>query len=59
MLALKILYRILNRVDNFSTFDKMREKYPHVKDRHILTMLKAAFKMHFGVDVETLANTAL
>ena len=53
------LYRVLNRADNFVTFDEIRAKYPDVNDRHILTMLKAAFRMHFGADVETLANTTL
>ena len=53
------LFRVLNRADNFATFDELRGKYTDVKDSHILTMLKAAFKTHFGLDVETLANTAL
>ena len=53
------LYRVLNRADNFAMFDELRGKYPDAKDTHILTMLKAAFKMNFGLDVETLANTTL
>lgn len=53
------LYRYLNRCDNFVVYDEIYEKYPDTKDSHVLTMLKAAFKMQFGVDVETLANTAL
>lgn len=53
------LYRRLNRVDNFALYDEICAKYPDVNDKHILTMLKAAFKMCFGYDVETLSNTAL
>lgn len=53
------LYRYINREDGFVLFDAIHTKYPNTKDAHVLTMLKAAFKMQFGVDVETLANTAL
>lgn len=53
------LYRRLNRADNYALYDEIREKYPDVNDKHILTMLKAAFKMCFGYDVETFSYTAL
>lgn len=53
------LYRRLNRADNFALYDEIRTKYPDVNDKHILTMLKAAFKMCFGYDVETFSYTAL
>lgn len=53
------VYRKLNRQDNFALFDEIRAKYPDVNDKHIFTMLKAAFKLAFGTDVETFSNTAL
>lgn len=53
------VYQRLNRQDNFALYDEIRAKYHDVNDKHILTMLKAAFKMCFGSDVETFANTAL
>ena len=53
------LYRIINRADNYVLFYEIRENYPGVNDKHILTMLKAAFKMCFGYDVETFSYTAL
>ena len=53
------LFRRVNRVNNYMLYDEMRINYPGVNDSHILTMLKAAFKMCFGSDVETFVNTAL
>ena len=53
------LYFRINHADHFVLFDEMREKYPDANDNHILTMLKAAFKMCFGYDVETFSYTAL
>lgn len=53
------LYRRINRADNYALYDEIRAKYPGVNDKHIFTMLKAAFKRAFGTDVETFANTAL
>ena len=53
------LYRRINRADNFALFDEIRAKYPDANDKHILTMLKAAFKMCFGYDVETFSYTTL
>ena len=53
------LFIRVNRAGNYMLYDEMRINYPGVNDRHILTMLKAAFKMCFGSDVETFVNTAL
>ena len=53
------LYRRLNRADNFALADEIQAKYPDVNDKHILTMLKAAFKTCFGYDVETFSYTTL
>nr|DAE51359.1 MAG TPA: hypothetical protein [Caudoviricetes sp.] len=53
------LYRRLKRADNFALSDEIYTKYPDVNDKHILTMLKAAFKMCFGYDVETFSYTTL
>lgn len=58
----RILWELFMRVnydDNYMLYDEMRINYPDVNDSHILTMLKAAFKMCFGSDVETFVNTAL
>lgn len=53
-----LFYRI-NHADNFALFDEIRAKYPDANDKHLLTMLKAAFKMCFGYDVETFSYTTL
>lgn len=53
------LFIRVNRAGNYMLYDEMRINYPGVNDSHILTMLKAAFKMCFGSDVETFVNTAL
>lgn len=53
------LFFRVNHADNYMLFDEIRINYPDANDTHILTMLKAAFKMCFGSDVETFANTAL
>lgn len=53
------LFHKLNCDDNFATCDEIHAKYPGVKDAHILTMLKAAFKECFGSDVETFGSSAL
>ena len=53
------LFMRVNHADNYMLYDEMRINYPDVNDSHILTMLKAAFKMCFGSDVETFVNTAL
>lgn len=53
------IYHRLNHLDNFALYYEIRAKYPDANDRHILTMLKAAFKTCFGTDVVTFVNTAL
>lgn len=53
------LFRRANHADNYALYDEIRINYPDVNDKHILTMLKAAFKMCFGYDVETFSYTAL
>lgn len=53
------LFRRENHADNYALYDEIRINYPDVNDKHILTMLKAAFKKCFGCDVETFSNTAL
>lgn len=53
------MYLRLNHVDNYALYDEIRAKYPDVNDKHILTMLKAAFKMCLGYDVETFSYTTL
>lgn len=49
----------VNHDDNYMLYDEMRINYPDANDSHILTMLKATFKMCFGSDVETFVNTTL
>lgn len=53
------LFSRLNHADHYALYDEIRINYPDVNDKHILTMLKAAFKMCFGYDVETFSYTAL
>lgn len=53
------LYRRINHADHFVLYDEIRTKYPDANDKHIFTMLKAAFKMCFGYDVETFSYTTL
>lgn len=53
------LFRRVNHVDNYALYDEIRINYPDVTDKHILTMLKAAFKTCFGYDVETFSYTTL
>lgn len=53
------LFHLLNHADNYALYDEIRINYTDVNDSCILAMLKAAFKMCFGSDVETFANTAL
>lgn len=53
------LFRRVNHVDNYALYDEIRINYPDVNDKHILTMLKAAFKLCFGYDVETFSYTTL
>ncbi len=53
------LYRRMNYADHFALFDEICAKYPDVSDKHILTVLKAAFKACFGYDVETFSFSTL
>ena len=53
------LYRRINHADHFVLYDEIRQNYPDANDKHILTMLKAAFKTCFGYDVETFSYTTL
>lgn len=53
------LFHRVNHADHYALYDEIRINYPDVNDKHILTMLKAAFKKCFGGDVETFSNTAL
>lgn len=53
------LFRRVNHADHYALYDEIRINYPDVNDKHILTMLKAAFKMCFGCDVETFSYTTL
>ena len=53
------LFMRVNHADNYALYDEIRRNYPDANDKHILTMLKAAFKMCFGYDVETFSYTTL
>ena len=53
------LFMRVNHADNYALYDEIRRNYPGANDKHILTMLKAAFRMCFGYDVETFSYTTL
>lgn len=61
-LEIEVLWGVFqwwNRQDIFALYDEIHAKHPDVNHKHILTMLKAAFKRAIGSDVETFVNTAL